>query len=118
MLGDQFAPELGHSREDAKSQAAVGSCGVDLGAGAGEHPQAAAAVLQFLDCHYQMLRVASQAVQFPDDEGVARLQGLQAGLQAWAVIMGSRGVVLVDAGTGEGIALQGEELGTVCNKCL
>jgi hypothetical protein len=53
--------------------------------------------VQFLDRRHQVFQVASQAVEFPDDERVTRLQGLEAGLQARSVIVASRGAVLVDA---------------------
>ena len=83
-LGDQFALEFGQRREDAEDQAAVGGAGVDLGAGASEHAQADTTGAQFVHGSHQMFQVASEAVELPDDEGVARLQRLQAGIQARA----------------------------------
>ena len=64
-------------------------------------------------------RFASEAVECPDDKGVTRLQDLEAGRQARAVIMASRGAVFVnalfvDADIKQGVALHVEELGTVC----
>ena len=120
-LGDQLALELCQCREDAKDQAAVGRRGVDFGSGSGsgEHPQADAAAVQLIDRRHEMFQAAPQAVELPDDERVARLQGLQAGLQPRAVVMATRGAVLVDApfvdaGSDQSIALQVEELRTVC----
>ena len=52
----------------------------------GKHPQVDAAAVQFFDRRHQMLQVAPQAVELPDVERVARPQGLQAGLEARAVL--------------------------------
>ena len=51
----------------------------------------------YLDRRHQMFQVASQAVELPDDERVARLQGLEAGIQAGPVVLASGGAVFVDA---------------------
>ena len=85
---------------------------------AGEHAQAGAAAVQLVDRRRQLLQVASRAVQLPDDEGVAWLQGFQTGLQAGTVVMASRGAVLVDtlladAGTQRSVMLQIKGLSTV-----
>ena len=97
-LDDQFALEFGQGCEDAEDQAAVGGAGVDLGAGASQHvqadtPRARSSSTVFTRC----FRSRPRRVEPPDDEGVARLQRLQAGLQARAVIQASRGAVFVEA---------------------
>ena len=96
----------------------LAGAGVDLGAGASQHAQADTAGAQFVHGRHQMFQVASEAVQLPDDEGVARLQRLEAGIQARAVIPASRGAVfvealLVNAGVEQGVTLQVEELAAV-----
>ena len=75
--------------------------------------------VQLVHGGHQMFQVASQAIQLPDDEGTARLQRLQAGLQTRAVVPATRDTVLVDArllnaGAEQGAALQVEELAAVC----
>ena len=86
---------LGERREDSKDQATVGRRGVIFGAS--EHAQAVTAAVQLLDRRHKMFQAASQAAQLSDDESVARLQGLQEGLQAGSVVMACRGAVFVNA---------------------
>ena len=94
------------------------AAGIGQGVGASEHAQADTAGAQFVHGGQQMFQVTPQAVELPDDEGVARLQRLQAGLQARAVIQASRGAVfvealLVNAGAEQGIALEVQELAAI-----
>ena len=59
-------------------------------------PQADTTAVRLRDHCHQTFQVASQAVQLPVDEGVARLQGFQTGPQAGVVITPSQGAALAD----------------------
>lgn len=65
----------------------------------GKHPRGPGPVAQLVhDIHQALpLQVPVQPIELPDDEYVTRLQCLQAGLKARAVLLVRRGPVAVDA---------------------
>jgi len=97
-LGDQFAFELGESREDAESETAIGGGRVDLRAGTGQHLQPDTARPEILRRRHEVTQIATEPVELPDDERVAWLERLQAGGEARPDIMATRGHILIDAG--------------------
>ena len=70
-FGDQLAFELGQRGEDPEYELAGGGGGVDRGALPGEHLQPDAAGGQVVDGVDQVVQVAAEPVESPDDEGVA-----------------------------------------------
>ena len=87
-LADQFALELRQGGEDAEDEAAGRGCRVDLRALACQHAQADAAVRQFLHDIHQVVQVAPEAIQFPDDQGIALAQRLEAGVKPGSAVLG------------------------------
>ena len=70
-----------------------------------------AALRQFFHNAHQVTQVAPETSKFPDDQGIALAQRLEAGRQARAVILLARGAVLVDclpghAGFRQGVILE------------
>ena len=117
-FGYQLALELGKSGEDAKGEPAVGRRGVDLGASAGQHLEADAAQAQVLGRGDQMPKVAAEAIELPEHQGVAGLEGLQACQQAGPGVVSAGCEILVDAllcnaGGEHCVALRGERLAAV-----
>ena len=115
---DEFALELRQRREDPEHQTPVRSGGVDLGAGAREYAKTHAAGAQLVHGAHQVLQIASEPVELPHDERVSRLQRLEAGVEARAVILASGGAVFVDALRGDAgvekrVALQVQELAPI-----
>ena len=115
-FADQLPLELGQRREDAEYEAAGGGGGVDLRALPGEHPQAHAAGRQVLHGVDQVDEVATEAVELPDDEHVARPERAHAAVESRAVVADTGGevVVDVDARGPQRVALQVQRLGAVC----
>ena len=117
-LGDELALELRQRREDSEHQTSVRGGGTDLGARAGEHSKAHAALGQLVHGADQVFQITPQSVELPHHERVARLQRLQAGVEARAVIVASGGAVFVDALRGDAgvekrVALQVQELAPI-----
>ena len=115
-LADQFTFELRQGRKDAEDEAAGWRCRVDLRALARQHPQADAAVRQFLHDADEMVQVASEAVELPDDERVPLAQCLETGIESGSAVLLARGAVFVNglllhACRSEGVILQIEVLG-------
>ena len=91
---------------------------VDLGAGAREHSKTHTAFAQLIDGVHQVLQITAQPIELPHDQCVARLQRLQAGLEARAMVLATRGAIFVDAlfgnaGVDQRVALQVEELAPI-----
>ena len=117
-LGDQLTLEFGQRREDAEDQTPVCGGRVDLGPGAREHSKTHTAVAQLIDGAHQVLQITAQPVELPHDQCVARLQRLQAGLEARAMVLATRGAVFVDAlvgdaGVDQRVTLQVEKLAPI-----
>ena len=70
--------------------------GIDLRALPGEHPQAHAAGRQGLHSVDQVGKVATEAVELPDDEHVARSARAHAAVESRAVVAGTGREVVVD----------------------
>ena len=104
-LLDNRALELRQAREDVKHQPAAGSRRVD---GLGERAKSDAALLQVLDGLDELPDRAGEAIQLPDDQGVAAAHEVKRGLELGPVAL-SAGSLL-----GEGLlaaaALEGVEL--------
>jgi hypothetical protein len=109
-LADQVPLELRQGTEDVEDELAAAGGRVD------RFPQAAEADLAPLeggDRPDQVLERASQAIELPDDQGIARAEEGEGLRQAGAIILGPAGHVgegPLAAGLGEGVALQVEVL--------
>ena len=117
-FADQLPLELGQRREDAEHEAAGRCGGVDLRALPGEHQQAHAAGRQVLHGVDQVGEVATEAVELPDNEHVARSERTHAAVESRAVVADAGGEVVVDvAGVDarglQRVALQVQRLGAV-----
>lgn len=117
-LDDQFPLELRQGCEKAEHEAAVRGGRVNRGARAGENLQSDAAPGQVMDEIDQMTQSASEAVELPRDERVARAQTLQANLEPRPIVAPPGSVILVEPGTldpggDQGVALQVEDLRAV-----
>jgi hypothetical protein len=101
-----------------KTSFPAGGGGVDRRALAGENLQPDAASGQIVDCVDEVVQVAAEPVELPDDERVAIAERLQACGETGAVIGAARGVVVVevrgvDAGREQSVALEFDGLGSV-----
>ena len=98
---------------------AAGRCGgLDLRALPGEHPQAHAAGRQVLHGVDQVGEVATEAVELPDNEHVARSERTHAAVESRAVVADAGGEVVVDVAAVDArdlqrVALQVQRLGAV-----
>ena len=115
---DQLPLELSQRREDAEYEAAGRRGGVDLRALPGEHPQAHAASRQVLHGVDQVGEGATEAVELPDDEHVARPERAHAAVESRAVVADTGGEVVVDVDSVDArglqrVALQVQRLGAV-----
>jgi hypothetical protein len=84
----------------------------------GQYFEADAALGDVLRRVHQMLEVAPQSIDLPNDERIALAQSLQAGGEGRAVVVLARGpviveVVRIDAGRDQRVALQVEPLAAV-----
>ena len=118
-FADQLPLELSQRREDAEHEAPCGGGGVDLRALPGEHPQAHVAGRQVLHGVDQVDEVATEAVELPDDEHVARPERAHAAVESRPVVADARREVVVDvdgvdARGPQRVALQVQRLGAVC----
>ena len=86
-LGDQFALDFRQGCEDPEHQPSVRRRRVDLRTGACQHLQPHFAAAQIIHHRYQVPEIPPESVQLPDGQGVAGLQRLQAGLEAWPVVL-------------------------------
>lgn len=80
-LNDQFALELCQRGKEAEHEPAVGRRGVDRGPLTGQHTQADATCRQIMHEVDEVPQIATDAIEFPGDKGVALSQALQARLQ-------------------------------------
>ena len=95
-FADQLPLELGQRREDAEHEAAGRRGGVDLRTLPGEHPQAHAAGRQVLHGVDQVSEGAAEAVEFPDNEHIARPERAHAAVEPLAVVADAGRAVVVD----------------------
>jgi hypothetical protein len=105
-FADEVAFELGQGGEDMEDELAAGGGGVD---GLLEAAQSDAAVGQAGDGVDQVAEGAAEAVEFPDDQGVAGAQLVQELLEDRAVGAGAAGGLGEDpvaAGALEGVDLE------------
>jgi len=98
--------------------AAVGGRCIHLGPHARQDFEAHLALLEQVDDPDQMLQIPPEPIQFPDDQRIARLEGLQTAAQPRAVILPAGGQVCVDTmgidpRRCQGIALEIEHLGAI-----
>ena len=70
-LADQFALELRQGSEDAEDKAAGRGCRVDLCALARQHAQADPTLRELLHNTDEMVQVPPEAIELPDDQGIA-----------------------------------------------
>ena len=101
-----------------KASLPLAVAGVDLGAGAGQHLEADTAQAQVLGRGDQVPEVAAEAIELPEHQGVAGLEGLQACQQAGPGIVSAGSEILVDAlpgnaGSEHRVALRGERLAAI-----
>ena len=105
-LAGEFALEFGECAEDVKDQSAAGAGGVDR---LGERAEADVAVRQVLHGAHQRSERSREAVEFPDDERVARAQEIESGLEFRPAAAGAGrglGEDLFAAGAAQGADLQ------------
>jgi hypothetical protein len=117
-LPDQLALELGERGEDAEHQLAGGGRGIDRGSLSGQHAQSDAARIKIMHDVDQMTEIATEPIEFPHNEGIARADRFETGVEAGTVVLlAARGVAvdvaLQNADTGECVLLQVEHLGAV-----
>ena len=117
-LGDEFALELGERGEDAEDEFAGGRRRVDRRALAGQYAQSDTAGREVVHGVDEMPKIAPEPIELPHHERVALAQRLQAGGEAWPLVLraGCRVAVdvpLGDAGGEQGVALQVEHLRAV-----
>ena len=110
--------ELGERGEDPEHQFARRRRRVDRRALAGQHAKADTTVGEVVHDVDQMAKAAAEPVELPDDEGVTFAEGLEARLEARAVVALAAGGVAVEvslrhAGGEERVALQVEDLRAV-----
>jgi hypothetical protein len=87
-FADEVAFELGQGREDVEDELAAGSGGIDRLLEAAE-PDAARS--QAGDGVNEVPEGAAEAVEFPDDQGVAGAQLIQDLVEDWPVGAGAAG---------------------------
>jgi hypothetical protein len=105
-LADEVAFELGQGGEDVEDELAPGGGGVD---GLLQAAEPDAAVGEAGDGVDQVPQGAAEAVQFPDNQGVARAQLVQDLFEDWAVGAGAAGGLgehPVAAGAFQGVDLK------------
>lgn len=117
-LDNQFPFEFRQSGEKAEHQLSVRCGGVNRSALAGENLQPYATTGEIMDQINEMSQVAAKPVKFPDCEGIAGAQTLQACVKAGAIVTASGGAIFIqpfgcDADGKQRVALQVENLGAV-----
>ena len=109
-FGVEFAFKFGQGGEDPENKLPGGGGGVDGRSLAGEDFASDASFGEVVDDVDQVAQVPAYPVQFPDYEGVAVAQGLEAGRQLRSVLLPGGTVVVegvgLDAGDPECVALQ------------
>jgi len=117
-LHDKLALELGECGEDAEDEFASGRRRVDRRALAAQDAQPDAGGGELMHGVDEVAQVAPESIELPHDERVSLAKRLQAGGEAWAVVLlaGRRVAVEVslgDACGNERVALQVEHLRAV-----
>ncbi len=117
-LDNQFPFEFRQGREKTEHQPSVRCGGVNRSALAGENLQPYATTGEIMDQINEMSQVAAKPVKFPDREGIAGAQTLQACVKAGAIVTASGGAIFIqpfgcDADGKQRVALQVENLRAV-----
>ena len=117
-FSDEFPLELGEAGEDAKDKPTIGGGCVNLGSCARQDAQTNAAFAQLINRCHEMLEIAPEAIQFPDNQRISRLKRFHASIKTRSMILSPGRLVFIDAlgidtGFNQRITLQIKDLAPV-----